>query len=228
MKNPIDEHFERGLESLEFKPNAELWSQKIAPKLERKKVVPLFWYRTAAVIVLLLCGWFTAEYFTANNGEQRIEPEQNIAQEQTPEVLPQVVITITDEEKTEKEPKIPALENINQKLKKRRMIAVNEQPIKKEVVKDKAAPVQLAMAETEPTETVYKVHLSLNSIKNVMAVEEVEDQQQELGIVKYARDQWKNVKTGNKLEAPTRETFSSIPKLGVRFEGNPLKRILNN
>ena len=45
MKHPIDDYFEKGLESLEITPSANLFANKIAPQIAPKKRKAVVWFR---------------------------------------------------------------------------------------------------------------------------------------------------------------------------------------
>ena len=82
MKHPIDDYFEKGLESLEIKPSANLFAQKIAPQIAPEKSKVGIWYRAAAIIILLLSSWFAVEYFGTSNHIPTFENQQPVATEE--------------------------------------------------------------------------------------------------------------------------------------------------
>ena len=141
MRNPIDEHFEKGLESLEITPGADLWKQKIAPQLAPEKSKPVFWYRAAAIFIFLLCGLFALNYFGKNNQKPGQLQELPVAVEVAPTPVPATEITPEVVENTE--------ENAEEKA-----AEIAQQPASKNHLKTKnrsAAKTVLTKVEAENT-----------------------------------------------------------------------------
>jgi len=101
---------------------------------------------------------------------------------------------------------------------------LNEEPVRIAAVETEV--VEEAEIATEKQKPTYKVKLSLNSLKYAAADVAEEEIVENETVKDYAKSQWQNLKNGEKLEAPTKEMFS-LPKLAVRFEGNPIKGVLN-
>jgi len=85
----------------------------------------------------------------------------------------------------------------------------------------------IAQAETK---TNYKVKLRIDPAKYTTQPQEevidVAEAEQTPSLTEYAATQFDNIKDGEKLQAPPKQWFE-LPKLAVRFEGNPLKKVLN-
>jgi len=226
MKHPIDDYFEKGLESLEITPSASLFANKIAPKVAPEKKKAVVWYRAAAIIILLLSSWFAVNYFGKIN-----RPE--VLQVETPIALDEVIITPPAEEvpavnaevesPIEQVLEMPVVLKPTKKTARIAQANVKEEPVQVAAVEPEVVEeIQIATEKEKPT---YKVKLSLNSLKYAAADVPMEENTQDESVKEYARSQWQNLTHGEKLEAPTREMFN-LPKLGVRFEGNPIKGVL--
>lgn len=221
MSNPIDEYFEKGLEDLEVKPRADLWKEKIAPQMQHEKKKVVIWYRAAAVLIILLSGWFAVKYFGASQEQPTLILDEKAVVEQ-PTLLPEVNVNAVETNGDD--------EGLKEQLELNRTTPrIANKQVEEDVKRDQ--PVVLAQAETEELEPAggeeltaekptYKVKLSLNSMKYTAA--EVVDAEPET-VTDYAKDQWENIKSGEKLDAPPKDWFS-LPK--VKLEGNPLKRVL--
>ncbi len=230
MRNPIDEHFEKGLESLEITPRADLWKQSIAPQLVPEKSKPVFWYRAAAIFIFLLCGLFALNYFGKNNQKPGQLPEQPVAVEVVPTAVPATEIAPIEVENIEEKP----AEIAHQPAGKNPLKTKNKSAAKTVLAKVEAENTNEKMiaAVTEIGETevkskpTYKVKMSINTSKYADAALALEEDAAGENVKTYAANQWENLKNGEKLNAPPKEWFN-LPKLAVRVEGNPLKGVLN-
>jgi len=226
MKHPIDDYFEKGLESLEITPSASLFANKIAPKVAPEKKKAVVWYRAAAIIILLLSSWFAVNYFGKSSQPAGLEVEQ-------PFVLDQVIITPSAEEEpavnTEIESPVeqvleqPVTQKTTNKAARIAKVSSKEEPVQMAAIAPEV--VEEAEIATENQKPTYKVKLSLNSVKYAAADVPAEEIAEDETVKEYAKSQWQNLTHGEKLEAPTKEILG-LPKLAVRFEGNPIKGVL--
>ena len=222
MMNPVDEYFKKDLESIEIKPSADLWKNKIQPQIEEKKVKPVFWYRAAAVIILLMSSWFVVDNFQPKANQvhtiQYKEPvivdvEEPKAHDVTAPIQEPIqdalVVEMNKPAKTTKQTKVAVQESA---------VTNAEQAI---VLADVTEPEVLPETITEvPQKKKIKVKLSLSNTATAMAATEEPKVQEEENVGDYAREQWNNIKHGEKIEAPEK-SWIALPK--VKFEGNPLK-----
>jgi hypothetical protein len=81
--------------------------------------------------------------------------------------------------------------------------------------------------QQEVTPKAYKVKLKIDPAKyaTTEASQEVAQEDEKTSFAEYASAQFTNVKEGEGLQAPPKEWFE-LPKIGVRLEGNPLKKVL--
>ena len=219
MKNPVDEYFANDLENIEIAPRKDLWAEKIAPRVagkEEKK--PVWMWRAAAVVVILLSGWFVVRLLQPNHDQvQALEIR-------TPVVLEGILVKPTILSKTLLEP----IDDAVVELKSERQTAAvgqKEQPTEEprlEWPEDYTALAQVEPQdieeETEAQKPKIKMVLKLNSTEHAMASADVPKQHHKT-FGNYAREQWENVKQGDKIESP--EKLINWPK--IKVEGNPLR-----
>jgi hypothetical protein len=226
MKHPIDDYFEKGLESLEIQPSANLFANKIAPQIAPEKQKAVVWYRAAAIIILLLSSWFAVNYFGRSNQPGVLQVEEPIALDEviiTPSVEEEPAVNVEVESPIEQVLEMPVAQKASKKTARIAKATMKEEPVQLAAVETEVG--EEAEVATEKEKPTYKVKLSLNSLKYAAAdvpVEEIVDGET---VKDYAKSQWQNLKNGEKLEAPTKEMLS-LPKLAVRFEGNPIKSVL--
>ena len=219
MKNPVDEYFANDLENIEIAPSKNLWAEKIAPRVEGKEEVkPVFWYRVAAVAVILLSGWFAVNL---------LQPKQDQVQTLTikkPIVLEQIEVKPTQLPTTILEP----VQDLEVEMQRSQQVAevdpVNpdsEEPtmeVAEEHVMLAQVDPEVVTEETPAAKPKVKVVLRLNSTEQAIASADV-PAQSENTFGDYARTQWENVKQGEKIQAP--EKLINWPK--IKVEGNPLR-----
>ena len=225
MKNPVDEYFKKDLESIEIKPSADLWKNKIEPQIEAKRKKPVIWYRAAAVIILLMSSWFVVVNF------QPKKDQVHTIKFNQPVVLEPVEVTPTDvtakiyqpvDENLVVEMNIPAPKKANQ---------IPQQKVSSKNAEQIPAPQQQAenvIAENQEMETPKRkisVQLKIDPVKLASSVSSQSgaEPKEEPTVGEYAKNQWENIKQGEKLNAPPKKWFA-LPK--VKVEGNPLRGVL--
>jgi hypothetical protein len=240
MSNPIDEYFKKNLANQEITPSKNLFAEKIQPIIQQRKAAPFFFLRVAAALVLLLAGWMVVQLLNKPQTDSNILDMPNpMAVEEV--VTPSTTPLVEDETPAE-------AENVSIQHVPINAVAVQQketpkkQPQKAAIQKleIEETPVVLAAVETEPeiepiTQTMtpeakktYKVKIKIDPAKYATAISTTNDVTQATPTLKeYAKNQISNVKEGDGLQAPPKEWFE-LPKLAVKFEGNPLKRVLQN
>lgn len=219
MKNPVDEYFANDLENIEITPRKDLWAEKIAPRVDGKEEKkPVWMWRAAAVVVVLFSGWFVVNLLQPSHDEvQALEIRKPVVLEEIevkPATLPKTILEPVDDAVVE--------------LKSERQTAAveqKEQPTEEpslEWPEDNTAWAQVEpqeiQEETEAQKPKIKVVLKLNSTEHAIAQADV-PKQHDKTFGNYAREQWKNVKQGDKIKAP--EKLINWPK--IKVEGNPLR-----
>jgi hypothetical protein len=241
MSNPIDEYFKRNLANQEITPSKNLFAEKIQPNIKQRKAAPFFFLRVAAALVLLLAGWMVVQLLNKpQTNPDTLDMPNPIAIEEVvpPATTPQV------EEETPGE-----TENVSMQDVPTHSVAVQQKEEAPTELTQKATeqnfeieetPVVLAAVEAEPNPDVvaqpisaeakktYKVKIKIDPAKYATAKPTTNDVALATPTLKeYAKNQISNVKEGDGLQAPPKEWFE-LPKLAVKFEGNPLKRVLQN
>lgn len=240
MSNPIDEYVKRNLASQEITPSKNLFADKIQPRIEQRKATPFPYLRVAAAVVLLLAA-YTVVKLMIDSPDAQYEPQEvspfAIEETQDMEFNP---IQPPLETKANEEDVVP-FEQVPEN------IIAQEEPTKKS---DKLSPIEedalpeqnrtIAMAETsdpaftpdtevkQPKKKSYKIKIKIDPAKYGV----VENTGSEVASARptvgdYARKQFQNIKEGEGLQAPPKGMIP-LPNVDVRFEGNPLKKILPN
>ena len=238
MSNPIDEYVKRSLASQEITPSKNLFADKIQPRIEQRKATSFPYLRVAAAVVLLLAA-YTVVKLMIDSPDAQYEPQEvsPFAIEETQEMEPGFIQPPVVEEENEEDA-------VEVEQAPANMIA-QEEPTKKS---DKLSPIEedalpeqnrtIAMAETsdpafspetetqQPAKKSYKIKIKIDPAKYGV----VENTGSEVASAKptvgdYAREQFQNIKDGEGLQAPPKGMIP-LPNVDVRFEGNPLKKIL--
>jgi hypothetical protein len=231
MNNPIDEYFKKNLADAEVQPRKNLFAEKIAPRIEKRTASHFFspWLRVAAAVVVLFGAWQVLQIVNTPVPQNSVSPmeEQPVAVKQPatktlPKATPQEEVQADEQPRAKRQapkgnggwvsttPAGSAAENLEAQLQTETVVAA----------------VEVAPAETK---TNYKVKLRIDPAKyatqaqeeQVVAVEETPT------ITEYAATQFDNIKEGDKLQSPPKEWFD-LPKVALRVDGNPLKKVLPN
>lgn len=227
--NPIDNHFKKHLDELEIKPSAALWKEKIAPNIVQSQPKGLVvWYRAAAVIILLLSGYFAVQFF-GGDAQNTIQPELPIAVEESPETLSPIVI---EDENNKEHENTDVIENITQPKKIREVKSqqnIAEAPIRVQVIDEllpaksadiSVATVQVIISIRQP-ELLYVDELPTTTEENLNTTEP------QTGLVASIKNSFKKSPIAQKIETETKDLLD-FPQVAVRIEGNPLRGILRN
>lgn len=238
MSNPIDEYVKRNLADQEIAPSKNLFAEKIQPRIEQRKAAAFPFLRVAAAIVILLAAYAVVK-LVINPVDAQYQPQEvsPFAIEETQETQPAIVFP-GDEESAKEEDQW-----VNESIPSN---AVAQEETEKPQPKtspagEKKLPEQnrtIAMAETNnnelpitaeskpETKKSYKIKIKIDPAKYAVTENtgtEVASATPTVG--EYAREQFQHIKNGESLEAPDKEMLP-LPRLAVRLEGNPLKKIL--
>jgi len=229
--NQIDNHFKKHLDELEIKPSAALWQEKIAPNVVQSQPKGLVvWYRAAAVIILLLSGWFAVQFFGGDNLATQ-QKELPIAAEETPETITPIVIENKNQEVIEETQVIenkPLPQKIKQ-LKPQQNIA--EAPKRVQPI-DELLPVpahnpDISVATVQVTISIRQPELFyVDEIPN-NTEENLNTNEPKMGLVANIKKTIKKSPIAQKIETETKDLLN-FPQVAVRIDGNPLRGMLRN
>lgn len=234
MSNPIDEYFKKNLADVEVTPRKDLFAEKIAPRIEQRKAGYFFspWLRVAAAVVLLFGAWQMFEMVNTPQPENIVFPDVNpIAVEQPKATeLPVSTPEVKEVEADKATPIRNATQNTGGLVSTTSAGSAAKNLQSQNAVTPEVETMPELAAETK---TNYKVKLRINPAnyasqaqvkEEPIVASEVEETQT---FTEYAAAQFDNIKDGDKLQSPPKEWFE-LPKLAVRMDGNPLKKILPN
>ena len=232
MSNPIDEYFKKNLADVEVQPRKDLFAEKIAPRIEQRKAGYFFspWLRVAAAVVLLLGAWQMLQIVNTPQPENIVFPEEKpIAVEQPKAIeLPLPTSEVKEFEADKAAPIRKATQNTGGLVS---TTAAGNAPKNLQAQAPTTPEVENTQVVAAETKTSYKVKLRIDPAKYATKAQveeepivaaEVEETQT---FTEYAAAQFDNIKGGDKLESPPKEWFE-LPKLAVRMDGNPLKKML--
>lgn len=233
MNNPIDDFVKRNLADQEISPSRNLFSEKIQPHIEQRKVVAFPFMRVAAAIVLLLAGGMIITLINRPiNGADQLQ-QAPVAVEKPP-ILPSVADEKKDLQPSAITPTVKA-DKAQSPIAAQTPSATKKQIIRKNVhvAQLQPKPIEIAQEMAMPIATqtpvkkrAIKVYLKIDPAKYVAATQaQVEENHPKPTVFTYAAQQLENIKEGEGLQMPPKEWFD-LPKLAVRVEGNPLKGIL--
>jgi hypothetical protein len=227
--NPIDNHFKQNLNELEIKPSATLWKEKIAPNIVQSQPKGLVvWYRAAAVIILLLSGYFAVQFF-GGDAQNTLQPELPIAVEETPETILPIVI---EDENNEELEDAEVIENIAQPKKIRQAKSLQniaEAPKRVQVI-DELSPANsadISIATVQVTISIRQPELLFVDELPTNAEENLNTNEPRTGLVTSIKNSFKKSPIAQKIETETKDLLD-FPQVAVRIEGNPLRGILRN
>jgi hypothetical protein len=236
MSNPIDEYVKRNLANQEITPSKNLFADKIQPRIEQRKAAAFPFLRVAAAIVILLAAYAVVKLV--------VGPVD--AQYQPQEITPFAIEEPQELESTFPYPEIEEkqADDVWMAEEVPNNMVAQEEPVQEESI---PTPVKEALPDAYKTiaqvdvenqdepnaeqpstkaKKSYKVKIKIDPAKYGMpkpGSTEVASAKPTVG--DYARKQFQNLKSGEAIEAPTKEMLP-LPNVAVKFEGNPLKKIL--
>jgi hypothetical protein len=238
MSNPIDEYVKRNLANQEITPSKNLFADNIQPRIEQRKVATFPFLRVAAALAILLAAYplvrLAMEPTEAQYQPQELSPFAIEVQQEIPPISmqPPAENQVAHEGPGNTE-KMPG-----------NSVALQERKADQipSVVKDALPEVlkTVAVAETGSEDDArlenagktsmksYKIKIKIDPAKyGAVEPASTEVARATPTVGDYARQQFQNIKEGEALQAPPKEMLS-LPKLAIRFEGNPLKKVLTN
>lgn len=234
MSNPIDEYFKKNLADVEVTPRKDLFAEKIAPRIEQRKAGYFFspWLRVAAAVVLLFGAWQMFEMVNTPQPENILFPEEKPIAVEQPKATELPVST--PEVKAVEADKTAPIRTATQNTGGLVSTTSAGSAAKNLQAQNAITPEVETMPElAAETKTNYKVKLRINPANYASQAQEQEqpivasEVEETQTFTEYAAAQFGNIKDGDKLQSPPKEWFE-LPKLAVRMDGNPLKKILPN
>lgn len=232
MSNPIDEYFKKNLADVEIQPSKDLFAEKIAPRIEQRKAGYFFspWLRVAAAVVLLFGAWQMFEMVNTPQPESIILPDEKPVAVELPKATEMPIQTpeVKEEEADKAAPIRKATQNSVGLVS---TTSAGNAPKNLKAQKAISPEIETTQVMAAETKTNYKVKLRINPAnyaskaieqEEPIVAAEVEETQT---FTEYAAAQFENIKEGDKLQSPPKEWFE-LPRLAVRMDGNPLKKML--